>query len=213
MERSNFGYNFYMKWLALAAAGFLCGAIPFSVWLTRLFYRVDPRDYGDGNPGAFNTFRTGKFGLGLVVLALDISKAILPVGYAWRALGLRGIPLAVIAIAPMLGHAFSPFLRFHGGKALATALGVWIGLTGWTVSGAAALGTLLGKSLFANSGWSALTGMALALPAILIFREEKILLLVWLLQMSLLSWTLREDLAKAPQFRPWLKRLFTSNKP
>ncbi|HOA21906.1 MAG TPA: glycerol-3-phosphate acyltransferase [Anaerolineaceae bacterium] len=197
-----------MQWVIIGLAAFLCGSLPFSVWLSRLFYRLDPRDYGDGNPGAFNTFRTGKAWLGILVLFLDISKAVLPVGYAWRVLGLRGIPMAVIAIMPMLGHAFSPFLRFRGGKALAAALGVWIGLTVWTVSGAAVLGVLLGKAFFKNSGWSGLTGLALALPAIFIFRENKLLLLIWLLQLAVLVWTLRGDLAKAPQFRPWLKRLF-----
>ncbi|HOE34692.1 MAG: glycerol-3-phosphate acyltransferase [Chloroflexi bacterium] len=202
-----------MTWILCALAAFLCGSLPFSVWLSRLFYRLDPRDYGDGNPGAFNTFHTGKAWLGLLVLFLDISKAILPVWYAYRYLVLRGVPMALIAIMPMLGHAFSPFLRFRGGKALAAALGVWIGLTGWTVSGAAVLGTLLAKTFFANSGWSGLAGLALALPAIFIFRADRILLLVWLLQLALLAWTLRKDLTRAPQFRPWLKRLFASHKP
>ncbi|HNW96047.1 MAG TPA: glycerol-3-phosphate acyltransferase [Anaerolineaceae bacterium] len=202
-----------MNWIALALAAFLCGAIPFSVWLSWLFYRLDPRTYGDGNPGAMNTFHTGKAWLGILVLLLDVSKAVLPVGYAYRALGVRGIPMAVIAIAPMLGHVFSPFLRFRGGKALACALGVWIGLGGWTIAGAAVLGALLGKALFTDDGWSGLTGLVLVLPAIFIFRADKLLLLVWLLQAVLLAWTLRGALAKRPQLKPWLKRLFMGSKP
>ena len=202
-----------MQWVIIGLAAFLCGSLPFSVWLSRLFYRLDPRDYGNGNPGAFNTFRTGKAWLGILVLFLDISKAVLPVGYAWRVLGLRGIPMAVIAIMPMLGHAFSPFLRFRGGKALACALGVWIGLGGWSIASAAVLGAVLGKAFFTNDGWGALTGLVFILPAIFIFQADKLLLVVWLLQAALLTYTLRKDLAKAPQFKPWLKRLFTIPRP
>ena len=202
-----------MNWLLIALAAFLCGSIPFSVWLSRLFYRQDPRAYGDGNPGAVNTFRMSKPWLGILVLLLDVSKAVLPVGAAYGMLGLRGIPMAVIAIAPMLGHAFSPFLRFRGGKALACALGVWIGLGGWSIASAAVLGVVLGKAFFTNDGWGALTGLIFVLPAIFIFQADKLLLVVWLLQAALLTYTLRKDLAKAPQFKPWLKRLFTIPRP
>jgi len=202
-----------VNWLLIALAAFLCGSIPFSVWLSRLFYRQDPRAYGDGNPGAVNTFRMSKPWLGILVLLLDVSKAVLPVGAAYGMLGLRGIPMAVIAIAPMLGHAFSPFLRFRGGKALACALGVWIGLGGWSIASAAVLGAVLGKAFFTNDGWGALTGLIFVLPVIFIFQADKLLLLVWLLQAALLTYTLRKDLAKAPQFKPWLKRLFTIPRP
>jgi acyl phosphate:glycerol-3-phosphate acyltransferase len=115
--------------LAMLFIAFLSGSLPFSVWLGRLLLGVDVRQYGDGNPGAANTFRTGNKLVGVLVLALDVSKAAVPVGLAYFNLGIRGADMALIALAPILGHAFSPFLRFRGGKALATALGVWIGLT------------------------------------------------------------------------------------
>jgi len=112
---------------------FLSGSLPFSVWLGKLLLGVDIRQYGDGNPGAANAFRTGNKLIGALALGLDISKAAAPVGFAYFNLGIRGAEMTLIALAPILGHAFSPFLRLQGGKALATALGVWIGLTIWKV--------------------------------------------------------------------------------
>jgi glycerol-3-phosphate acyltransferase PlsY len=75
---------------------------------------------------------------------LDISKAAIPVGLSYYNLGIRGIPMYLIAIAPILGHVFSPFLQFHGGKAIAASLGVWIGLTIWKASLVGVVGTILG---------------------------------------------------------------------
>jgi len=119
---------------ALAAlAAFLVGAIPFSVWLGRLFARKDVREYGDGNPGAINVFRSGNAVLGVVVLLLDVTKGVLPVALAVDPGGFSGWQLAVIAILSVAGHAFSPFLRFRGGKAIAVTLGTWIGLMAWEV--------------------------------------------------------------------------------
>mgnify|MGYP001163344776 CR=1 FL=1 len=66
-----------MLWAAFTGIAFLCGSIPFSVWLGRLFLRQDVRQYGDGNPGAANVFRAGNQALGLFVLVLDVAKAAL----------------------------------------------------------------------------------------------------------------------------------------
>ncbi len=108
-----------MIWVPLVLIAFLCGSLPFSVWLGKLFLKVDVRQYGDGNPGAANVFRSGSKAVGLLALMLDVSKAAAPVGLSYYNLGIRGIPMYLIAIAPMLGHVFSPFLRFRGGKAIA----------------------------------------------------------------------------------------------
>ncbi|MFZ5880108.1 MAG: glycerol-3-phosphate acyltransferase [Chloroflexota bacterium] len=113
-----------------ALFSFLCGALPFSVWLSRWAGR-DAREIGDRNPGATNAFKAGGWRVGISAFALDIAKGAFPVGLAWFVFGWRGWEIAPIALAPMLGHAFSPFLNFRGGKALAVSLGVWIGLTLW----------------------------------------------------------------------------------
>ncbi len=140
-------------------AAFICGALPFSVWLTRIYSGEDVRQYGDGNPGAANVFRTGNKFLGLITLLLDVSKAAAPVGFAYNNLQIRGILMFLIAIAPVLGHMFSPFLAFKGGKAIATVLGVWIGLTLWKASLPAVIAAAIGSLFLTSSGWSVMLAM------------------------------------------------------
>jgi len=82
---------------------------------------LDVRHFGDGNPGAANVFRTGNKLVGFLTLMLEISKAAAPVGLAYFNLGFRGVTMFLIAVAPILGHVFSPFLGFRGGKGLSTA--------------------------------------------------------------------------------------------
>ncbi len=104
-----------LLWTAL---GFLSGSLPFSVWLGKLLTRSDIRRYGDGNPGATNAWRAGGWQIGVPALLLDFLKRALPVGLARFWAGVDGWGLIPIALAPVLGHAFSPFLRFRGGKAI-----------------------------------------------------------------------------------------------
>ena len=115
--------------VTLLILAYLMGALPWSVWLGRRFYGVDPRSLGDGNPGAANAFRAGGWRLGIGVLLLDFLKAFLPVGVASWILRLPDSQHFWIALAPTLGHAFSIFLGFRGGRALVTVFGVWCGLT------------------------------------------------------------------------------------
>jgi glycerol-3-phosphate acyltransferase PlsY len=131
----------YLTWILIS---FLSGSIPFSVWLGRIFLGLDIRQFGDGNPGATNVFKAGSPLLGTITLLLDVTKAAIPVGLSYSTLNYRGIPMFLIAIAPLVGHTFSPFLGFKGGKALATTLGIWIGLTTWQASLPAVFGVVLG---------------------------------------------------------------------
>jgi glycerol-3-phosphate acyltransferase PlsY len=192
---------------------FLCGSIPFSVWLGKLFLKSDVRQFGDGNPGATNVFRAGGKIVGVLALMLDISKSAVPVGLAYNNLGLRGIPMFLIALAPILGHAFSPFLRFKGGKALAVSLGVWIGLTSWKASLVVVLGTIAGFALTSSSGWAVMFGMYVLLAALLFWMPDLLLVMIWAGQTIILSWTHRFDLRQKPRLRSWLeKRIFPGRK-
>jgi glycerol-3-phosphate acyltransferase PlsY len=105
--------------------GFASGVLRFSVWLARLALRIDVRRYGDGNPGAANAWKAGGWRLGLAVLALDYFKRAVPVALAHGVDGGAGIGPSAEALAPILGHAFSPFLMFRGGKAITVSFGVW----------------------------------------------------------------------------------------
>lgn len=111
---------------------FLLGAIPFAIVVGKLFYKVDVRQHGSGNPGATNTLRTLGTKAGLIVLLLDMLKgvaAVLLAGYLTTWPAISQIDRMTIAGAlAILGHVFSPFLRFKGGKGVATTVGVLIAL-------------------------------------------------------------------------------------
>lgn len=190
-----------LPWILLA---FFCGALPFSVWLPQIARRADVRQFGDGNPGATNAFRAGGKGIGLLALLLDVSKAAAPVGWATFQIGFDGWPLALIATAPVLGHAFSPFLRFHGGKALAVAFGAWIGLTLWQLSIPALLLVLLWRKVIDVDGWAVMLALAVLLIIILVWLPEPLYLAVLAGQVVILGWKHRADLRQRPHLRSWL---------
>ncbi len=113
-------------WVVVA---FASGSLPFAVWLGKRVAGRDVRGVGDGNPGAVNAWRAGGWRLGVLVLLLDFLKGALPVAAAHFGARLSGAALAAVAVAPVAGHAFSPFLRFRGGKALTVSFGALAGLT------------------------------------------------------------------------------------
>ena len=116
--------------LVLAGA-FLLGAVPFG-YLAGRMRGIDLRAHGSGNIGATNTLRVLGTPTGIVVLLLDVLKGLLPVLVAGRldgGAGANGWTLVGAGLAAILGHTFSPFLRFKGGKGVATSLGVLIGLS------------------------------------------------------------------------------------
>ncbi|GAB4471141.1 MAG: hypothetical protein Kow0088_04560 [Anaerolineales bacterium] len=185
-------------WIGLA---YISGSLPFAVWLGRLKGK-DVRAVGDHNPGAVNTFRAAGKWIGLAVLFLDVSKAAVPVGLAYYEFGWRGFQIVLIAIAPMLGHAYSPFLGFTGGKAIATALGVWIGLTLWKVPLVAVPTITLFYLWLRNSGWALLFTLIVIAIYLGFLRSDWLLFLVLALQSGLLIWKHRQDLRQPPWRKP-----------
>ncbi len=119
-------------WFPVLAGSYLLGSIPFGYLLVRIFRKQDIRATGSGNIGATNVARSGAKGLGALTLALDLLKGLLAVLLAKRlAPGTPGFPsdLAVVAaVGAVLGHIFPVWLRFRGGKGVATALGVFLAL-------------------------------------------------------------------------------------
>ncbi len=114
--------------ILLIMAAFLLGSFPFSLWIGRIFLNKDIRNYGDGNPGSTNVFHAGGRVTGCLAVLLDVCKGIPFVYLAHAIFYLPGIAVAVIAISAMAGNAFSPLLRFKGGKSVAIASGTLIGL-------------------------------------------------------------------------------------
>lgn len=120
------GDLFYFILLALGAFGL--GACPFSVWIGQWRLGKDIRDYGDGNPGSANVFRSGGRKLGSLALGLDILKGVPFVALAHWFFSLSEPAVIAVAVSAILGHAFSPLLRFKGGKAVAITFGVMLAL-------------------------------------------------------------------------------------
>src|ERR1700743_551095 len=118
----------------VAAVSYLLGSIPFGYLLVRIFKGEDIRQTGSGNIGATNVARSGAKGLGIATLILDAVKGALAVGIAWYVadhMGSNASPLienqlmAAAALCAVLGHVFPVWLKFKGGKGVATALGVF----------------------------------------------------------------------------------------
>ena len=185
-----------------ALIAFVSGALPFALWVGRLWLRRDVREVGDGNPGATNAYRAGGPLLGVVVLMLDVTKGVLPIVLARDALGLSGVPLALVATLPVAGAAFSPFLGFRGGKALAVLLGSWIGLTLWTIPLVAVAAIVVAVFLVEPDGWAVAIALAAMLVGVLAWVPERALLLTLLVQAGIILWKHRADLAEAPRRRP-----------
>ena len=115
-----------MTVLALIALAYFCGSIPTGVWLARR-RGVDPRDIGSGNIGATNVARAAGNTAGVLTLAGDTLKGLLPVALAAQ-LGVGDWARALVALAAFAGHLFPCFLGFQGGKGVAVSLGVLLGL-------------------------------------------------------------------------------------
>lgn len=123
----------YFVFLIAAIAGaYLLGSIPFAIVVSRALRLQDPRTFGSGNPGATNVLRTGNKPAAALTLLGDAAKGWLAV---WLALRWGSHPggsvLPFVMLAVFLGHLFPVFLRFRGGKGVATALGVLLAVQPW----------------------------------------------------------------------------------
>ncbi len=150
-----------------ALAGYLLGAVPFGLVLTRLAGLGDIRAIGSGNIGATNVLRTGRKDLALATLLLDSGKGAIA-ALAVRALvgwdEVGALPPLVAGVAAVIGHNYPVWLGFRGGKGVATTLGVLLA-TAWPVGALACLGWLVTAAAFRFSSLAALAALTLA-PAL-----------------------------------------------
>jgi glycerol-3-phosphate acyltransferase PlsY len=149
----------------LALGAFLLGACPFSVLVGRWFLRKDIRDYGDGNPGSANVFRAGGNKIGYLAVFLDVAKGIPFVLLAHVYFDLSNLAVVLIALCAILGHAFSPFLGWRGGKAIAVTFGVLIVMPEYEAFFAFTALVIIGALLIENDSW----GMMFAASGTLAF--------------------------------------------
>ncbi len=139
---------------------YLVGSVSAAIIVCRIMGLPDPRTQGSRNPGATNVLRLGGKKAAALTLAGDLLKGLLPVLLA-RALGAEPPLLAAVAMAAFLGHLYPLFFGFQGGKGVATAFGVLLGLA-WPVALAVLFTWLLMAKVFKISSLSALTAAALS---------------------------------------------------
>jgi glycerol-3-phosphate acyltransferase PlsY len=179
-----------MLTIVFVIAAYLIGSISFAVLMSKAFGLADPRSYGSGNPGATNVLRSGKKVAAVLTLLGDAAKGWVVVFATIKLAPHDGqglLIVALVSLAVFLGHVFPVFLKFKGGKGVATALGVLLALSGWL--GLAVLATwLLVAVVFRYSSLAALVA-AICAPIyamVLILRPELVfavavmsMLLIW----------------------------------
>jgi acyl phosphate:glycerol-3-phosphate acyltransferase len=173
--------------------GFALGAIPFSLLVGKFALHTDIRSLGDGNPGGFNVWKAGGRFWAVLAVLLDGFKGAIPVGLAYSVYGVNGWPLIPVALAPLLGHIFSPFLKFRGGKGLSTTFGIWLGLTLWLGPTVFGLSLFVWKKVFKTEQRVIAASMLTLLGILVLTGAGAELAIICLLNMAFLWWTYGKD--------------------
>lgn len=174
--------------------GYLIGSLPFAVIVSKLFGLADPRSFGSGNPGATNVLRSGNKAAAILTLLGDAAKGWLAMWLAAK-VGADGTAYALTGLAAFLGHLYPVFLKFKGGKGVATAIGVLIGLDGWLAL-AAALIWLATAIISRYSSLAAITAAAVAPTLALAWHGPGAIAFVVGLMCLLLIWRHRGNLGR-----------------
>jgi glycerol-3-phosphate acyltransferase PlsY len=179
--------------LLLIATGYLMGSVSSAIIVCRAFGLPDPRSEGSRNPGTTNVLRLGGKKAAAATLAGDMLKGLVPVLIA-RAAGADVAVQAGVAVAAFLGHLYPVFFGFQGGKGVATALGVLLGLH-WPV-GLLTIGTWLAVAfVFKISSLAALLAILLTPLYIWLLIPEPALLVAIVFMGALLFWRHRSNIA------------------
>ncbi|SVC86221.1 uncharacterized protein METZ01_LOCUS339075 [marine metagenome] len=192
--------------------GFVCGSVPWAVIVGNLLVRDDVRSVGDGNPGAINAWKSGGWVPGMISMTLEIGKGFFPVYFAMQYVGqssgaVSQAGLALVAFAPIVGHGWSPFLRFKGGKALAASWGSWIAITGGVAFPVGCL--LLGlMHLFQRNHAITVTFcLVMFLAVFLPLQIQPYVFLFWAANLTVVIYKHRTEYSTRILVREWIVRL------
>lgn len=193
---------FDILWIAIT---YCIGSVPFGLVFAKTFCHIDPRTAGSGNVGATNVSRLCGTGWGVATLACDLLKGTLPVAIIMHYSGSE-LAWTLTALAAILGHLYSCFLGFKGGKAVATSIGVLIPLAFWQLLAAVVLCLLL----IWRSGFVSLGSLALvtAMPILLALSGKFSLLPLSLIILGLVYWSHRENIRRLArgEEKTWIKK-------
>ena len=180
-----------MEYFAIGIISYLMGSIPFGLILTRVFLKKDIRDIGSGNIGATNALRTGNKLIGYTTLILDISKAIIPVIYVKI-----NFPelIFITSLCAFLGHVFPIWLKFKGGKGVATYVGILFSIN-------ILLGTIFIISwivIFILTKYSSLSSIigAISIPLYFLLTGQSNNVIFFIIMFVLIFFTHRENIKR-----------------
>ena len=180
-----------MEYFAIGIISYLMGSIPFGLILTRVFLKKDIRDIGSGNIGATNALRTGNKLIGYTTLILDISKAIIPVIFVKI-----NFPelIFVASLCAFLGHVFPIWLKFKGGKGVATYVGILFSIN-------ILLGTIFIISwivIFILTKYSSLSSIigAISIPLYFLLTGQNNNVIFFIIMFVLIFFTHRENIKR-----------------
>ncbi|QGY40631.1 glycerol-3-phosphate 1-O-acyltransferase PlsY [Pseudodesulfovibrio cashew] len=183
---------------------YILGSIPFGLFIAKTLCGIDPREDGSRNTGATNVARLCGAKYGIATLVLDLAKGFVPVLMASYWLE-SNFALSLVLLAAIFGHAYSLFMRFKGGKAVATTVGAFLAASPWggIISAALCLGVV---ALSGHVSMGSLT-FALALPVLMILTGNFGLFPAAVVVMLLLFWRHRENIRRLArgEENPWLK--------
>ena len=189
-------------WLGLS---YLLGAIPFGLLIAKGFCKIDPLEQGSKSTGATNIARTCGLGYGILTLILDILKGFIPIMLATSFTD-SPVFLTLTGLAVVLGHMYSVFLSWKGGKGVATTLGVILALSPGSVGWALIIFLII---IFASGfvSMGSLT-MVTALPVLLLLKGQFAFIILALLLMSVVFWKHRENIQRlrAGEEHSWKKK-------
>ena len=190
----------------LAAGAFGLAAVPFSPLVGRWLLGKDIRDYGDGNPGAANVFRAGGQKAGYLAVFLDVGKGVPFVLLTGYYLGLPATSIVLVGMSAVLGHAFSPFLRWRGGKSVAVTFGVLLALPDHEILLAFIACIIIGALFIEADAWAVVFAAAGTLAYLAFTRAEAWEILFMLCLLVILAFKHRDDLRTLPGLRGRLIR-------
>jgi len=182
-------------------AAFCLGACPFSVWIGRWLLGKDIREYGDGNPGAVNVFRAGGRKSAFLAVILDTAKGVPFVLLAHSFFGFPEAVVMAIGLSAILGHAFSPLLRFRGGKSIAITFGVLFVLPQHEMVITFALFMFLGFLFIESDAWTVMLGPSGSLVYLLATKGSSWESLFMLCLLIILAVKHFEDLRTIPRLK------------
>ena len=187
-----------------ALIAFLCSSIPWAMILGFFFLNRDIREIGDHNPGGVNAWKMGGWKIGLSAVILDLAKAFVPLYCAIYLGGIESWSLSVIAGSSLLGHAFTPFLKFRGGKSLAVTGGIWAAISnGWLIIPVMiSLATF--HSLQKTHVWTIIFTMFVILSWIFLLYSSPAMIILWVFNMNLILLKHRNEIRDGVIPRNWL---------